>query len=337
MFTPKYRLTAKLLTNLNEIERFYGRLEAIKAPQNLLLNLEKTNLIQSSYASNSIEGNPLTHREVTNLILNDRVPVNRDEKEITNYFSILENLNQKVNQPIGLNTVLQIHEKLLVGVDEKIKGKIRDTQVVVGSRIEGKIIIKHNPPFYKQSLIKNSVIELINWLDNTKELSIIKAGIFHHRFVYIHPFSDGNGRVCRLLTALIFLKNHYLINKYFILDDYYDIDRLEYSDYLHHADMGDLTSWLEYFTNGIKYSLQSSLGKIETGLSKFSFEIRPTTQEEIALKIVQKYQQIKSSDLMKELKVTRQQAFNLLKALTNKGYLEKKGATKNSFYIIKSF
>lgn len=335
MFKPKYEITAKLLGNLNEIERLYGRLEGIKAPQNLLLNLEKTNLIKSSFASNSIEGNPLSYQEVTNLILNDRIPVNRDEKEIKNYFAILKILDKKVNETINLKLILDIHRELFQGVDYSIAGKVRNEPVVVGSRVGQQIIIKHNPPFHKKLEIEKNLIELTEWLNEAKELPILKIAIFHHRFVFIHPFVDGNGRVCRILSALLFLKQNYLINKYFILDDYYDVDRNLYSNKLHSADSGDLTEWMEYFTDGIKHSLQSSLGKIEAGLEQLRFDIRPTNREKDAIRIIQKYRQVKSSDLVRELKITRQQAFNLLNALIRKGYLLKKGSTKNSYYILK--
>ncbi len=81
MQKPKYRLTQELLKNMTEIERLYGNLEALKDPKSLYTNLERDNLIKSSYASNKIEGNPLSVAEVTNLLLGDRVPANRDEKE----------------------------------------------------------------------------------------------------------------------------------------------------------------------------------------------------------------------------------------------------------------
>lgn len=336
MFKPQYTLNSKILTNINEVERLYGRLEGLTIPQYLLLNLKRDNLIQSAYISNSIEGNPLSQPEVTNLLLNDRVPVNRDEKEIVNYFNILKNLDKRVSQSSDINKILDIHKELMEGVNDKYKGKIRNKKVIVGNYSkDNKITIKHNPPFHAQSEIKKSINELLTWGQDSKELPILKAGIFHHQFVYIHPFEDGNGRVCRLSTALIFLKNNYLINKYFVLDDYYDIDRLQYSDKLHTADSGDKTEWLEYFTDGVKYSLQSSLGKIESGLTKLTFDIRPTPKEQKALEIAGRYREISSSDLTKELQITRQQAFNLLKSLVQKGHLEKRGSTKNSYYVLK--
>lgn len=337
MLNPKFTLTRKLLTNLTEIERYYGQLEGIRIPQQLQLNLERTNLIQSSYASNSIEGNPLSVGEVTNLILNDRVPSNRNEKEIFNYFSILKQLDNKTKEPFNISLIRNIHKELLSGIDDEIKGQIRNVPIVVGRKqIDKQILIKHNPPFHDRIAIENALNDLTKWLLTTKDPIILSAGIFHHEFVYLHPFVDGNGRVGRLITALILLLHNYQINKYFVLDDYYDIDRELYSDSLHSADLGDKTTWLEYFTDGVKYSLQSALGRIQEGLAKLSLDIRPSPREQQALEIAKQYKEITSADLGKELKVTRQQAFNLLKALTEKGYVEKKGSTKNSYYVIKT-
>lgn len=333
MLKPKYLLTTKILTNLREIERFYGNLEARQAPKSLLLNLERNNLIQSSYASNSMEGNPLSQEEVTNLLLNDRIPVNRDEKEVVNYFTILKNMGELVNKDFDINLILSVHQDLMNGVNEKIKGQIRNNQVVVGMKLpDGKLIIKHDPPFHKKIEINNALQKLIDWLKTSEEQPILKAGIFHHEFVYIHPFIDGNGRTCRLLTALILLKYQYQINKYFVLDDYYDIDRQLYSASLNKADKGDINSWLGYFTDGVKYSLQSALGKIETGLSKIQFDLRPTTREQDVLVLIQKYHQLTSDNVVNELKISRQAAHKLLKSLVEKGLLKKEGSTKNSYY-----
>lgn len=336
MLNPKFTLTPKLLTNLTEIERFYGQLEGIRIPQQLQLNLERTNLIQSSYASNSIEGNPLSVGEVTNLILNDRVPSNRSEKEILNYFSILRQLDKKRADPFNLSLILNLHKDLLTGVDDKIKGQIRNVPIIVGKRKDDQqILIKHNPPFHDRIAIAKALNDLTEWISLTETSPILSAGIFHHEFVYLHPFEDGNGRVCRLLTALILLSHGYQINKYFVLDDYYDIDRELYSDSLHSADLGNKTTWLEYFTDGVKYSLQSALARVQEGITKLSLNIRPSPREQQALEIARQYKEITSADLVRELKISRQQAFNLLKSLSEKGFLDKKGTTKNSFYVLK--
>jgi Fic family protein len=336
MITPSYTLTPSLLANLQEIERLYGRLEGMTIPQSLQLNLERDNLIQSAYSSNKIEGNPLTQAEVTNLLLDDRVPVNRDEKEVVNYFEILKKLDTYSQGEINLDTVLSIHKHLMNGVDDKIKGDIRSSKIVVGRRdFDGNFIIKHDPPFHDRKSIIDELTNLFHWVHSSNDASVIKAGIFHHQFVYIHPFEDGNGRTCRLLTALLFLKYGYKINKYFVLDDYYDIDREDYSDSLHSADNGELSTWLEYFTDGLKHSLQSSLSKVENGLSNLTFDIRPTNKERELLELFQSRKEMNSNDVRGHFQVSRQQAFNLLNGLVEKGFLEKVGSTKSTYYKLK--
>lgn len=340
MFSPKFTFTSKLIGNIGQIERFYGQLEGLRIPQKLELNLERSNLIKSTYISNSIEGNPLSLPEVTNILLNDRIPVNRDEKEIKNYFQLLKSLNILLSQKLDVQTICQLHKKLLAGVDEEIAGKIRNKPVVIGKYIRAeagsKIQIRHNPPFHTKEKIETEIGRLLIWVEkNTKLSPVIRSGIFHHQFVFIHPFEDGNGRACRLLTSLIFLMNDYAINKYFVLDDYYDIDRHLYSDKLHSADTGDKTQWLEYFTDGVKFSLQSSLSKYKSAATHLRIKDRLSPKEQIVLNILEEKNEITSNTLSEILHVSRQQAHNLLTALINKGFLGKKGSTKASFYYLK--
>lgn len=337
MFVPKYQLSPKILINLAQAERLYGRLEALRIPRKLELNLERNNLVNSTYISNSIEGNSLSLPDVTNILLNDRIPVNRDEKGVKNYFEILKNLSGLSSQKLTPSLICNLHKNLMTGVNDKIAGEIRNKQVVVGKQIDGKTLqIKHNPPFHTKREIGMAIKELLNWNNGTNQIpTIIKTGIFHHQFVFIHPFEDGNGRVCRLLTALIFLQNKYLINKYFVLDDYYDIDRLEYSDRLHTADSGDKTEWLEYFSDGVRYSLQSALTKYQTALTSLKASERLTPKEQEVIKILQDKKEVTSQDLTEILKISRQQAHNLLSNLIEKGFVGKRGKTKASFYFLK--
>ena len=339
MYQPTYKLTTKLLANIARIERLYGQIESLKIPQKLELNLLRHNLIKSSYASNRIEGNPLTLPEVTNLLLDDRVPVNRDEKEVVHYFAILQKLSSMAKNPITIPLIVNIHKELLDGID-KTAGLIRNVKVVVGRFREEKgnvsLRVKHDPPYHDRKHIEKALHDLLGWVLHSEDVpASMRTGIFHHEFVYIHPFEDGNGRVCRILTALLFIQAGYQINKYFVLDDYYDIDRQQYSDMLHSADKGDKTQWLDYYTDGVKYSLQSALVKFQNALQTLSFEEKPTPKEREVLGIIEQRKQATSKDVVEVLKVSRQQAHALLRALVDKGLLDKKGKTKNSYYFIK--
>ena len=340
MFKPKYTFSSAIISNLNQIERLYGQLEGLRIPQKLELNLQRDHLIKSTYISNSIEGNQLSLPEVTNLLLDDRVPVNHDEREVKNYFELLSSLDTYLDKPLNLSTVKDIHAKLLKSVDNEIAGVIRNTQVIVGEYETKngvpKLRIKHEPPFHKKTEIEQALIELLEWVQqDTETPPLLKTGIFHHQYVYIHPFADGNGRTCRLLTALIFLKYNYQINKYFVLDDYYDLDRYQYSDKLNTADKGDKSEWLGYFTDGVKYSLQSALGKIESAMQNEKIADRPTNKEQEILNYLQSHTEVITQDIVTQFKVSRQQAHKLLSGLVAKGYVNKKGGTKNSYYLLK--
>lgn len=338
MFTPKYQLTQKLFLTIAAVERLYGQIEGLKVPKKLELNLTRKNMIQSAYASNRIEGNPLSEAEVTNLLLDDRVPVNRDEKEVANYFEILQHLDMYAQNDITLKTVTDLHKKLMSGVD-KAAGDIRNVQVVVGRyQKEGgdaSLRVKHNPPYHTIGEIQKSLQELLTWANSDDMTAVIRAGIFHHHFVYIHPFEDGNGRVCRILTALLFMKAGYMINKYFILDDYYDIDRQMYSDMLHSADSGDKTVWLEYFSEGVQHSLRSAIARFKHAMTTLKFEDQPTPKESEVLRILEREHELTAHRVAESMHVSRQQAHALLRALVDKGLVEKKGITKKSYYVMK--
>ena len=339
MIEPSYKRTDKLITNIAEIERLYGQIEGLRLPRKLELNLKRDNLIKSTYASNRIEGNPLTLPEVTNLLLDERVPVNRDEKEVVNYFALLSELPKFKDREITLEFIKENHARIMKGVDESA-GQIRNRPVVVGKYEGGAapmtLKVKHNPPHHKRDEIEADLRQLISWIVATKNLpTIIKAGIFHHEFVFIHPFEDGNGRVCRMLTSLLFIKDGYRINKYFILDDYYDIDKILYSDQLHSADNGDKTAWLEYFSDGVKYSLIGALDRVKNAARTLSHRDRPTKKESEVLAIMQEQPEMTSTEIAAKIGVTRQQAHNLLSSLVRKSLIERKGTTKSSYYIIK--
>lgn len=339
MFKPQFTTTPVILKNLLEIERLYGRLESLSVPRALLLDLNTRNLISSSYSSTRIEGNPMTKLQVTNLILDDRVPANRDEKEIRNYYDILSDIPKYAQQAVDSTLALDVHRRLLTGVQDEIAGTFRNERVVVGSHVRDEknrpaLVIKHDPPYHQQKQIAHAINELSEWIKESSEQAFIKAGIFHHQFQFLHPFVDGNGRVGRLLTAVILFQSGYYINRFFVLDDYYDIDRAQYSDKLHSADSGELSEWLEYFTDGVKYSLKSALAKVEEGLNRLDVEQRPTRREQEVLTFVTEHRQATAEDIARTMDVSRQQAHALLSALVEKGYVKKIGTTKGSYYML---
>ncbi|MCL5439041.1 MAG: Fic family protein [Patescibacteria group bacterium] len=341
MFEPRFNFTSKVVNELSKIERLYGQLLGERLIPSLALKLSEENQILATHYSTSIEGNPLSPFDVTNIILGDQIPTTKSEKEVKNYFSVLNKIFILAKKHAAITTKLttELHHELMSGIEEKDLGEFRNGSVFVGHKTKTEVVVKHNPPFHTKTEIENALKELYQWVEKQDDLHpLIKAGILHHRFAYIHPFFDGNGRLARALTAYYLLLKQYEVVKFFILDDYYDIDRQLYSDTLHTADNGEETKWIEYFLEGIAYSLQSALAKIKdlrtSNLEDLAGEKRVlvTNREEDVLRIIIEKKAVKSSDITEALSVTRQQAHALLASLVKKGLLEKFGKTKTSYY-----
>ncbi len=345
MFEPKFTFTLKIVNSIATIERLYGQLINEKLIPSISLKLRQENQMLATHYSTSIEGNPLSPYDVTNIILGDQVPVTKSEKEVKNYFSVLQTIfaHARNHEPITTTLIQKLHGELMEGIEKKSLGSLRDGPVFVGHRTPEEIVVKHNPPFHTKDEIEKALQELFDWVQQEVALPpLIRAGILHHQFAYIHPFFDGNGRLARIITAYFLLLQNYEVAKFFILDDYYDIDRHLYSDSLHTADSGDKTQWLEYFLEGIAYSLQAALARIHE-LSNAKFEeitgekrVLVTSREEEVLQIVIEKKAIKTTDIQKALSVTRQQAHSLLASLVKKQLLEKFGKTKTSYYTLTS-
>lgn len=341
MFETKFSFTPKLVNTLATIERLYGTLLAQELIPSLALKLSEENQILATHHSTSIEGNPLSPQDVTNIILGDQIPTTKSEKEVKNYFAVINRINvlAKKQEPVSADLTLNLHRKLMKGLLTHGVGKFRDSEVFIGHRNKTEIVVKHSPPYHTAARIKFALDQIYNWLNIKKELHpLIRAGILHHQFAFIHPFFDGNGRLARILTAYFLLLDKYEVVRFFILDDYYDIDRQEYSNMLHSADSGDETRWLEYFLQGIAYSLQAAQARINQlkgkNLDEITGEKRVlvTAREEDTIQIVLDKKAVKTSDIAQTLSVTRQQAHALLASLVKKGILAKFGKTKTSYY-----
>lgn len=345
MFEPKFRYTPTIVNELAIIERLYGQILGEKLIPSLSLRLLQNNQILATHFSTSIEGNPLSPYDVTNIILNDQIPTTKSEKEVKNYFEVLNKISvlAKKREPISIELTKELHHGLMNGIEQKDLGKFRDSGVFVGHKTKLEVVVKHNPPFHTAKEIEVALKSLYEWLTREDDLHpLMKAGIMHHKFAYIHPFFDGNGRLARILTAYFLLLKNYEVTKYFILDDFYDIDRSMYSDTLHTADKGDETEWLEYFLQGIAHSLQSAIGRIDD-LRRVTLEeiegekrVLVSSREEEVLQIVFDKKAVKTTDIKDQLSVTRQQAHSLLASLVKKGLLQKFGKTKTSYYKLLS-
>src|SRR5258708_2120254 len=198
MFEPKFVFTMKIVNTVASIERLYGQLLTEKLIPSLALTLAQENQVLATHYSTSIEGNPLSTLDVTNIILGDQIPVTKSEKEVKNYFSVLNivfGLARKKN-PISTELTKKLHHELMTGIELKDLGEFRDGPVFVGHKTAIEVVVKHNPPFHTRAEIEKVLVDLFTWIQEEETMHpLLRAAILHHQFAYIHPFFDGNGRL----------------------------------------------------------------------------------------------------------------------------------------------
>ncbi len=339
MFEPKFTYTNKIV---NYIAKIASAKEVISNAKIIPLydtQLKQDALIKSSHYSTSIEGNPLKLDEVKTLIMNNQKATTKAEKEVLNYFNVLNNLDIYSDKTITKNTILSLHKDLTKDLlrDQEYEGKYRDTSVIIGN-VHTKKINYIPPDAYKVPYL---VDELLDWLNNcTTELyPVIVAGILHYELVCIHPFIDGNGRTSRLMATLILSINEFNIDNYFTLDEYYNQDRQAYVDALKSADKNqDLTFWLEYFCQGVLYSIEKVKKEVLTLAqitSKYDNTIELTPNEISVLTLLEEKKHIKNKDIQNMLNISPQASYKIIRKLKDKKLIKNIGKGRSTEYILK--
>lgn len=260
MFTPHYAITDRLLANITRINALISELNTRRFPHVVLLELERTARAVSTYASTSIEGNPLPLTEVKKILKSKPAHIRVSEQEVLNYNEALKKLNEQITKNsvnLSLNLILsiqkQVTENLLPSYES---GHLRQKPVVVNDPQTGNMV--YLPPDVKEvEPLMQDLVKYVNTNQNAID-PLILAGIFHKQMVAIHPFIDGNGRTTRLATKVLLAAMGLNTFNLFSFENYYNQNVTkyfqivgEYGNYYELVDTIEFTPWLEYFTEGI--------------------------------------------------------------------------------------
>lgn len=339
MFEPQFKYTDKIVKYIAQIASAKEIISNAKIIPLYDTKLKQDALIKSSHYSTSIEGNPLNLEEVKTLINNNQKPTTKAEQEVLNYFNVLNNLNKYSDKIITKNTILSVHKDLTKDLlkNPEYEGKFRDTRVFIGN-LHTKKINYIPPDAYK---VPGLIDELLDWLNNSTDemYPVIIAGILHYELVRIHPFVDGNGRTSRLMATLILSIHKFNIDNYFTLDEYYNQDRQAYVDALKSADKNhDLTNWLEYFCQGVLYSIykvKSEVLKLDQITSKYNNTIELTPNEISVLTLLEEKKHIQNKDIQEMLNISPQASYKLIRKLKNKELIKSTGKGRNTEYNLR--
>jgi len=178
-----------------------------------------------------------------------------DERELLNYKKAMDFIAKYLGKddPISEGLVWELHKILVKGVrgENADPGNYRKIQNYVINARTREVVYTPPSPIDVPRLMQ----EYTKWVRNAEDVSpILVAGIAQFQFVHIHPFIDGNGRTARLISTLILYKTGYDFKRLFTISEYYDKDRPSYYQAIQTVRKNnmDMTSWLEYFVDGLR-------------------------------------------------------------------------------------
>lgn len=249
----------KYLERITEKKKLLDELRPF--PAAALKNIKENLTLEWTYNSNSIEGNTLTLQE-TKMVIEEGFTIKgkslREHFEAVNHHDAIEFVESLVNKKYVLSNkdILTVHGLVLQKIEKEFAGRYRNA----GVRISGANFVPPNA-----LKVDNLMTELIEWLnDSTVPInSIVKAAIFHHRFVWIHPFFDGNGRTIRLVFNLYLMKQGF--PPAIILKN----DRKKYYDALNKANNGDYSKLVLLILQALERSIDLYLSNLNNNYDNY--------------------------------------------------------------------
>ncbi|MFM2049046.1 MAG: hypothetical protein RI955_1594 [Bacteroidota bacterium] len=274
----------------SELQEYLDRLDAKQQqlanarplPDIALRRIKENMAIEWTYNSNSIEGNTFSLQE-TKMVLQDGITVGgkslREHFETVNHKEGIDFIYDLVNPnyQISERDILAVHELVMSKIEKDFAGRFRNAAV----RITGANFIPPNA-----LRVHDFIADLVEWINHeAKDVHpIAKATMFHHRFVFIHPFFDGNGRTVRLLFNLLLMKAGF--PPAIILKN----DRKKYYDALKKCDGGDYSKLLLMISQSLERSLNIYLSSHDNSYPEYlpiqnivNEEAAPYGQEYISL------------------------------------------------------
>lgn len=342
----KSTFSAEIVRLIAEIDEFKGRWEALKdkTPERLSV-LRQVATIASIGSSTRIEGSKLTDAQVEELLSNigKKSFRSRDEEEVGGYADTMNMIFDSYREiNISENHIKQLHGNLLKysTKDERHKGEYKKFPNHVEAFDEyGNLIgvvFETAAPFYTPMYTK----ELIDWYDvEIKGVTyhpLILIGAFIVHFLAIHPFQDGNGRLSRILTTLMLLKEGYHYVPYCSLESIVEENKEQYYLNLRRAqtsfktDHGSMDEWLVYFLKMLKKQKDILFQRLERE-KVLAFEELLKVEVKI-IGLVTEHKKLTIGEIVVLTGINRNTAKKYMKRLVEKGHLKMSGVGKGSWY-----
>lgn len=337
---PKTLLTPDIVAMLTGIHEHKGKQELyIEAHADVLTTLMEIAKVQSVGSSNAIEGIHTTDRRLKELVSDKSTPRNRTEQEIAGYREVLTTIHESYDyinpRP---NIILQLHKQLYSFSKSAIGGNYKNADnYIAETDAEGNESIRFQPvPAYLTADAMEKLTEgFIKALEKGEHDPLLLIPMFILDFLCIHPFNDGNGRMSRLLTLLLFYRAGYIVGKYISIEKLIEKSKETYYEVLQDSSAG----WHDN-ENSYEPFILYYLGIIQKAYNDFEERV-----EYISQKGLSKVGRVKAVIDNKIGKITKQEIIEIcpdiskvtieraLAALVKSGYLLKISGGRTTSYV----
>lgn len=293
--------------------------------------------IQSTEASNAIEGIVTTNTRIKQLVAEKTTPRNRNEQEIAGYRDVLAIIHESFDAiMISQNYILQLHKILYSHMNNPLAGRTKNVQNYISATYPDgntKILFTPLAPYETPKALDAICDEYNRVIGNMELEPLIAIPVFIHDFLCIHPFNDGNGRMSRLLTTLLLYRSGFYVGKYISLE----AKIAKNKDLYYEALQASQDGWLvgkEDPVPFIKYLLGTILAAYKDFGDRFSLvEEKKPALEIVRMATVNKIGRFTKQDI-RELcpSLSISSIEGALRTLVNNGELIREGSGKNTCY-----
>jgi Fic family protein len=337
----------KLFSIVARIDQFKGKWQLIENKENRYLKeLRHIATIQSIGSSTRIEGATLSNAEVESLLKINKITSfkTRDEQEVGGYYEVLELiLDQYPHIELSINNIKSLHNLLLKhsDKDQKHKGEFKKfSNRVVMTYPDGKQRTIFNPT--EPLLVDKEMDELVDWanqeLPNKDFHSLFVIASFIYEFLSIHPFQDGNGRLSRLLTSLLLLREGYEFVQYISFEHIIEYKKNDYYRSLIAAQQHrgkeeeKIAAWLQFFLS----SLEELIQKLEEKYTRYQLSGSLLNERQRRLlAFIRERQMVRSADISAAFADVSNRTLNRdLALLESENLIKKIGRGKSVAYQI---
>lgn len=329
---------SEILSLVAAIYREAGKQEMFlrEKPQDLdkLVEIAK---VQSTEASNAIEGIVTTSTRLKQLVEEKTTPRNRSEMEIAGYRDALRIIHESFDAiPITKNYILQLHKILYSHMNNPLAGETKNVQNYISAQYpDGRVEVLFTPlePFETPEALERLCAEYNRVIGNMELEPLLAIPVFIHDFLCIHPFNDGNGRMSRLLTTLLLYRSGFYVGKYISLEAKIAANKDLYYDALSASQDG----WHQGKDNPAPF-IKYILGTVLAAYRDFESRLDLVTEKLSALETVRRATQKRIGRFTKQdirelcVSLSISSIEGSLRKLVESGELKKEGVGKNTCY-----